>query len=74
MHPATTPVCGWVLPNHLDGSLFVYTAQRRASLGTLLLNDEKTVILWQSAPGNDETIDEGVRPSCRTSSALFATS
>lgn len=25
-HPATTPVCGWVMPNHLDNSLFFYDA------------------------------------------------
>ena len=23
-HPATSPVCGWILPNHLDNSLFFY--------------------------------------------------
>lgn len=26
-HPATSPVCGWVLPNHLDNNLFFYDAQ-----------------------------------------------
>lgn len=25
-HPATSPVCGWVMPNHLDNSLFFYDA------------------------------------------------
>jgi len=25
-HPATSPVCGWLLPNHLDDSLFFYDA------------------------------------------------
>src|SRR5258707_756927 len=25
-HPATTPVFGWVMPNHLDNSLFFYDA------------------------------------------------
>jgi hypothetical protein len=25
-HPATSPICGWVLPNHLDNSLFFYDA------------------------------------------------
>lgn len=29
-HPATTPVCGWVLPNHLDQSLFFYDANGNA--------------------------------------------
>ncbi len=60
MHPATTPICGWLLPNHLNGSLFIYDAQG-ASLGTLFLNDAKTLIMWQSAPGNNQTIDSGVR-------------
>jgi hypothetical protein len=59
LHPATTPICGWLLPNHLNGSLFIYDAQG-ASLGSLFLNDDQTVILWQSAPGNNQTIDEGV--------------
>lgn len=25
-HPATSPICGWILPNHLDNSLFFYDA------------------------------------------------
>jgi hypothetical protein len=25
-HPATSPVCGWVMPNHLDNNLFFYNA------------------------------------------------
>lgn len=54
-HPATTPVCGWLLPNHLDGSLFIYDAQG-ASLGTLYQNDARTATFWQSAPGNNATI------------------
>ncbi|PPD38106.1 MAG: hypothetical protein CTY16_20685 [Methylobacter sp.] len=29
-HPATSPVCGWVLPNHLDNSLFFYDAEGAA--------------------------------------------
>ncbi len=29
-HPATTPVCGWLLPNNLDGSLMIYDNQGRA--------------------------------------------
>jgi len=26
-HPATAPICGWVLPNNLDGSLMIYDNQ-----------------------------------------------
>lgn len=29
-HPATTPVFGWVMPNHLDNSLFFYDANGAA--------------------------------------------
>lgn len=29
-HPATSPVCGWVMPNHLDDSLFFYDANGAA--------------------------------------------
>ncbi|WP_061940777.1 hypothetical protein [Collimonas pratensis] len=32
LHPATTPICGWLLPNHLSGALFIYDTQG-ASLG-----------------------------------------
>ncbi|WP_141715832.1 hypothetical protein [Burkholderia ubonensis] len=60
IHPATTPICGWFMPSHLNGSLFIYDAQG-ASLGSLFLNDAKTRILWQSAPGNDATVNQGVR-------------
>lgn len=58
-HPATTPICGWFLPDHLNGSLFVYDMMG-ASLGSLYLDDAHNRILWQSAPGNDATIDQTV--------------
>lgn len=44
-HPATSPVCGWLIPNHLDGSLMVYDAQGVA-LGSIL-----TTAAWEPAPG-----------------------
>lgn len=43
--PASSPICGWVLPNNLDGSLMVYDADG-VSLG---LVDERGV--WMPAPG-----------------------
>ncbi len=45
-HPAATPVCGWVLFNHLDTSLMIYGADG-AALGSLNVQGP----LWQSAPG-----------------------
>ncbi|RPD42788.1 hypothetical protein [Chitinophaga barathri] len=57
--PSVTPVIGWLMPNHLDGSLFFYDQEGRP-LGNLGLNGNNTAIVWQSAPGNDATIDEDV--------------
>ena len=47
-HPATTPICGWVLANHLDNSLMVYDNSGKA-LGSLVKKD--TGPKWVSAPG-----------------------
>lgn len=44
-HPATTPVCGWILPNNLDNSLFIFTNQGEA-LGYFDVNNG-----WKSVPG-----------------------
>jgi hypothetical protein len=47
-HPATTPVCGWLLCNNLDNSLVIYDN----SGSCLGLIDE--LGRWQSAPGRDQ--------------------
>jgi hypothetical protein len=44
-HPATTPVCGWVLPNNLDNSLMVYDG------AGLALGSVSPLAGWQAAPG-----------------------
>lgn len=49
-HPATSPVCGWVLPNNLDSSLMVYDGSG-AMLG---LVDAAGV--WMPAPGSTEPV------------------
>ena len=48
-HPDTSPVCGWLLANHLDGSLVVYDADG-AALGALTQSPDEP---WQPAPGSD---------------------
>lgn len=58
--PATTPVMGWILPDHLDGGLFFYDQQGKP-LGSLVMNGNETAIVWQSAPGDDATIDQTVQ-------------
>lgn len=50
-HPATSPICGWVLPNFLDSSLMIYRSDG-ALLG--LVNSQGW---WQPAPGRPGAID-----------------
>ncbi|MEM9219955.1 MAG: hypothetical protein AAGD25_37215, partial [Cyanobacteria bacterium P01_F01_bin.150] len=47
-HPATSPVCGWVLPNNLTGSLMVYDSEGHG-LGSLDLDGS-----WRPMPGGGE--------------------
>jgi len=49
-HPATTPICGWMLPNNLDNSLMFYDHNGKL-LGLINQNAE-----WQPAPGSDVQI------------------
>ena len=49
-HPATSPICGWVLPNNLDNSLMIYTGDG-AALGSI---DQEAK--WRPAPGSDTPI------------------
>lgn len=55
-HPATTPVCGWLLPDHLAVGFFLYNAQGDP-LGSLALRDDGSGIIWQATPGDEATID-----------------
>jgi hypothetical protein len=44
-HANTSPVCGWIVPNHLDRSLMVYSAAGQA-LGSIA-----NTAVWHDAPG-----------------------
>ena len=48
-HPDTTPICGWVLPNHLDHSLMIYDNAGQP-LGSLRGN-VPVANRWEAAPG-----------------------
>ena len=52
-HPATSPICGWLLPNNLDKSLMIYDDRGKA-LGSINLEAK-----WQPTPGSDSPIDVG---------------
>lgn len=58
-HPATTPICGWVLTNNLDNSLMIYDNQGKA-VGSLAMKDTDPLHpTWESAPGGGaEAVDK----------------
>jgi hypothetical protein len=50
-HPATTPICGWVLANNLDDSLMIYDNTGKA-LGSLVKKGGPPArVAWVRAPG-----------------------
>jgi hypothetical protein len=51
-HPATSPICGWILANHLDSSLWFYDQEGNA-LGSLILSEDLSRVVWQGVPGSD---------------------
>jgi hypothetical protein len=53
--PATTPIFGWVLFNHLDECLMIYDAG-----GTLLGSLNVRGPLWTGAPGNNGTLNQPI--------------
>jgi hypothetical protein len=54
-HPATTPICGWVLTNNLDNSLMIYDNRGKA-LGSLAMKDAKPT--WEPAPGSRAAVND----------------
>jgi hypothetical protein len=48
--PATSPICGWVVPNNLDSSLMFYAGSGEA-IGTMTPSGDGAVVVWQDAPG-----------------------
>ncbi|MBV9766214.1 MAG: hypothetical protein JOZ48_15315, partial [Acidobacteriaceae bacterium] len=52
----TSPVCGYVLPNHLDGSLEFFD-DTGANLGEIM-PDAQAGIVWEEAPGQPSTVGQ----------------
>lgn len=52
-HPATSPICGWFLANHLDDSLMVYRADGELTGSLVGVPDrlDPTLARWIAAPG-----------------------
>jgi len=53
---STSPLCGWILFNHIDDSLMVYDAAGNA-LGSLNVQGP----FWQGAPGNADTFGRAAK-------------
>lgn len=49
-HPTTSPICGWVVPNHLDNSLALFSGSGDA-LGSLGVEGSQTTVTWRSPAG-----------------------
>ncbi|MCB0640106.1 MAG: hypothetical protein KDC44_00635, partial [Phaeodactylibacter sp.] len=47
--PTASPICGWMLPNHLENSLVLYDAQGNP-LGALGLEGNNQTLTWRSVP------------------------
>ena len=52
--PNADPICGWVLPNHLDASLMAYDAQGQAlgEMSIALTAGDQPAVCWFNAPGS----------------------
>lgn len=59
VHPATSPICGWLLPNHVVEGFFFYNQQGKP-LGSLTLNGDSTAIVWQATPGDEGTVNQDI--------------
>ena len=54
LHNDTNPVCGWILPNHIDRSLACYSPSGEY-LGEMRAFENKSV-LWNSPPDSNNTL------------------
>jgi len=53
-HPDSTPICGWVIANHLDNSLFYYAGDGRG-LGYMQV-EANARVRWRPTPGDPEPV------------------
>jgi hypothetical protein len=56
-HPATSPVFGWVMPNHLDNSLFFYDADG-AAIGSFGIEHDE--LKYRTRAGNPDNRDDSL--------------
>ena len=58
--PASTPVCGWLLPNHIENSFMIFNSDgfHLGELRVFHKADKTTTIHWESKPGGNITIED----------------
>jgi hypothetical protein len=71
--PSTNPVCGWVLPNHLDRSIAVYDAAGQPLGELLVLADAsgQEIVRWLAAPDTAPPIDDPAQIANAHLAAMF---
>ena len=52
-HPATTPICAWIMPNYLDNSLTIYRPEGQP-LGFLQVRSSQ--VQWLPSPGQNSPL------------------
>ena len=67
-HPATSPVCGWIVPNHLDVSLAFYDADGTAIGSFGIEHGDSRYRTWAGNPANpgsdlNTDLSKGVNPN-----------
>lgn len=61
-HPATSPICGWVIPNHLDNDLFFYNSNG-AAIGTFGIEHAgNPVVVYRTRAGNTGDLTSDIGP------------
>ena len=51
-NPAYSPVCGWIMPNHLDNSMYLYDVNGD-TLGYFETPESAESLVWRSKPQSD---------------------
>lgn len=74
LHAGVNPVCGWLLPNHLDGALDAFDPHGGA-LGqcrTVYTASDSRQVVWEAAPGSRYPTPESLRPDFPHLAAFLA--
>ncbi|MEH6982872.1 hypothetical protein [Priestia megaterium] len=69
-HPATSPICGWIISTHLVPGLFLFN-QKGKALGTMFLRGDQSTMTWESAPGEDLKINTTIHEALQNENPVL---